>query len=702
MRFLWIFLLLPFSLWGNAWYIRTDGGTAAQCTGKVDAPYPGTGSAQACAFSNPFYLWTNDPPQNKAYELPVWKIAGGDTVILKNGDYRMGFKTPDANGWWNYLGCRGNNHNCSNPAIPAGTDDNPTRIVGEGWEMGCPVKPVLRGTGATSTVLNLKDTNHIVVDCIEFTDAAQCRLVTLTGEPYGCVNYKTDHAYWALQTNGNTSYVTLRNLFIHGMASTAISGNIGGHILAENVYMRGNGNFGWNFDPGGGVASLGPLTIRNLVVEWSACVERYPLADPVIVACYDQAGANANGDALGFVDLDGDIIIDHAIVRYNQQDGLDALYVKSGKLLSVTNSQFYGNTGQQIKTGGSSQTIIRNNLIVGNCERQREGVEGVTEPDYNKLEKSWCRGADMVALLFKNDTAMSFENNTLVTYNPTGFDIQCRRIEDVFNATGRVGYDGSVDPTLAVDGVRRTYPTLAPIHDIFATGAIYVYPKTGSRFGKRVGKVGAQTDCYGYPCQFWYNPDTNQLFQDPSDTPLQPTDELRVDYAYLGYCDAATISFQNNLVRGYTRLSTGDPAGSFWSTNLNDGTLIDPTRWGNNIYCGMNSFTPMPNETVTKDCPGTFFASEPLILNSERDLDTLDPHLRADSPAVDAGAAIADITTDFDGNPRPSGSAYDVGAFEYTPAPNSTGSGVDAPGLPQRAPKPQPAPSRTRPKSNRL
>ncbi|NCT68898.1 MAG: hypothetical protein GXC76_14830, partial [Rhodanobacteraceae bacterium] len=28
----------------STWYVRTDGGTAAQCTGRSDAPYPGSGT----------------------------------------------------------------------------------------------------------------------------------------------------------------------------------------------------------------------------------------------------------------------------------------------------------------------------------------------------------------------------------------------------------------------------------------------------------------------------------------------------------------------------------------------------------------------------------------------------------------------------------------------------------------------------------
>ncbi len=44
-----------------------------------------------------------------------------------------------------------------------------------------------------------------------------------------------------------------------------------------------------------------------------------------------------------------------------------------------------------------------------------------------------------------------------------------------------------------------------------------------------------------------------------------------------------------------------------------------------------------------------------------------DYHLVNGSPAIDAGVDIAEVTTDYDGNPRTPGS-YDVGAFEYDSA----------------------------------
>lgn len=41
-----------------------------------------------------------------------------------------------------------------------------------------------------------------------------------------------------------------------------------------------------------------------------------------------------------------------------------------------------------------------------------------------------------------------------------------------------------------------------------------------------------------------------------------------------------------------------------------------------------------------------------------------DLHLQPDSPAIDAGITIAEVTDDYDGNPRPRGPAYDIGPFE--------------------------------------
>ena len=46
------------------------------------------------------------------------------------------------------------------------------------------------------------------------------------------------------------------------------------------------------------------------------------------------------------------------------------------------------------------------------------------------------------------------------------------------------------------------------------------------------------------------------------------------------------------------------------------------------------------------------------------DPDDYDFHLQSDSPAIDAGAELGQVTHDFDGNQRPQGTAFDIGAYE--------------------------------------
>jgi hypothetical protein len=42
-----------------------------------------------------------------------------------------------------------------------------------------------------------------------------------------------------------------------------------------------------------------------------------------------------------------------------------------------------------------------------------------------------------------------------------------------------------------------------------------------------------------------------------------------------------------------------------------------------------------------------------------------DYRLSASSPCIDTGDPASTLTEDLDGNPRPSGSGYDMGAYEY-------------------------------------
>jgi chitodextrinase len=57
----------------------------------------------------------------------------------------------------------------------------------------------------------------------------------------------------------------------------------------------------------------------------------------------------------------------------------------------------------------------------------------------------------------------------------------------------------------------------------------------------------------------------------------------------------------------------------------------------------------------------SILTTDPKFVNAS----TNDFHLQSTSPAINAGATIASVTTDKDGVTRPQGSAYDIGAYEY-------------------------------------
>ena len=69
--------LAGLSAWGSAaaatYYVRTDGGSASQCNGLSDAAYPGSGTAQNCAWNNPSVALPNSGSA---------RIAGGDTLLI--------------------------------------------------------------------------------------------------------------------------------------------------------------------------------------------------------------------------------------------------------------------------------------------------------------------------------------------------------------------------------------------------------------------------------------------------------------------------------------------------------------------------------------------------------------------------------------------------------------------------------------------
>lgn len=398
---------------GTTWYIRPDGGTryssnktSGQCNGKADAPYPGNGTNQNCAFNDFRYLYTDG--SNKA-----WVIAGGDTVIVRGGPWRVG---QDATGG-DFGQNLGDGYLAYNPPIPSGTASRHTRILGENYAT-CSTSPktqIFGGWGVYADIY-MVGAQYVDVQCFELTDHSQCQ---------NCLYSQDDYAKNGLMTDVTTKNIWLQDLDIHGFTDNGIKGMIGGTVNVNNMRIATNRLSGWEFDDGSGQSSSSAAVVASrLTVEWNGCNEEYPITRnyPANSCADDNSGGY--GDGVGTPNTPLNFTCDHCLFRYNTQDGLD-LYHVTGSNITITNSVSYGNMGQQFKTGPMQSIIFQNNLAVTNCNRLSRPI-GDIATNFNASLVDFCRAnGDGIQMALLDGGVLHFENNSIVGYSNVTFDFQC-------------------------------------------------------------------------------------------------------------------------------------------------------------------------------------------------------------------------------------------------------------------------------------
>jgi hypothetical protein len=328
------------------YHVRTDGGSASQCTGLADAAYPGSGSNQACAWNHPFVAL---PPGKAA------RIAGGDTLIVGPGDYMMGIGAPESDRCSSSYA-----YDCHLPPIPSGpSPSQPTRILGKGHDSGCAAPPQLWGTERAYTVLNLRGSNNVHVGCFEITDRAAC--IMGHGAGMSCPS----SGQWARTgiIARDSSNVLLRDLNVHGLAYAGVQAGRLSNWTTERLTLRANGWVGWDGDIGAfNSSNSGNMIFREANISWNGCTENHPSTN--IVGCWAQA-KGGYGDGIGTHQTGGHWLFEDSIINHNTSDGLDLLYMADGGSITIRRSWFEGNAGQQVKTKGNAR--IENSVIVGNC-----------------------------------------------------------------------------------------------------------------------------------------------------------------------------------------------------------------------------------------------------------------------------------------------------------------------------------------------
>jgi hypothetical protein len=399
---------VPITLHGTVWYVRRNGGNRMQCDGKADVDYPGTGSNQHCAFNDPRYLYTDG--SGSAY---TWLIAGGDSVVVRDGPWRIG---QDA-----ATGCSFANDCAADratiPPLPSGTAQAPTLFLGENYA-SCSTKTQLFGGYTVNGVFDLSGSHDARINCLELTDHSQCSRAG--SMPVACdTSIIDDYAKNGIITDVNTHDITLEDLDIHGFEGNGVVGPIGGVLNATRVRVAFNVECGWEFDDGSSTKSVnGQVNWSQVTIEGNGCDEEYPIVDAFPAAyCYDDQNGGY-GDAVGTPDTQINFHVDHSIIRYNTQDGFDVLHT-AGSNITVTDSMFYGNMGQQVKLGPMAAVVVQNNLVLTNCARMSAPLTGAP-PGYNAGLSDFCRADAGVAMTRRGDNAGGgtyvFQNNDFVGY----------------------------------------------------------------------------------------------------------------------------------------------------------------------------------------------------------------------------------------------------------------------------------------------
>ncbi|MGV8940234.1 MAG: choice-of-anchor Q domain-containing protein [Lysobacter sp.] len=334
-------------------YVRTDGGTSAQCDGSRDRPYPGEGEGQPCAWRNPLIaLPPGQPP----------RIAGGDTLIIGTGSYPIGRDSPDGGL------CEGLEPTaCTLAPIPGGpSSSQPTRILGGDHDRGCSAPPTLWATGGAVSLLNLEHADNVEIACLELTDHGAC----IKGHPELDDQCQTEgpEAAWGEYgiVASDSSQVELRDLDIHGMAVNGIrAGRIHDWTL-RRVRLRANGWAGWDgnldADDPDNSGNHGYLRFIGGEIAWNGCGERYPGGE--IYGCWAQQHGGY-GDGLGTARSGGDWLFEDMHIHHNTSDGLDLLYMDGTGSVTLRRLRVEGNAGNQIKLAGPA--TIENSIAVGNC-----------------------------------------------------------------------------------------------------------------------------------------------------------------------------------------------------------------------------------------------------------------------------------------------------------------------------------------------
>lgn len=433
------------------YYVRTDGGTSSQCNGTSDKAYTPVVSdvTKDCSFKHPFWVLAGPGGQNK--------MVGGDTMIVGPGNYDFGLGAPNANCSQYYP------WDCFQNSIPSGTVSIPTRILGKGWDTLTGAKPKFIGIERSDKILSLIGSNNVEIQWIEITDDSECMVFGPAGTACKRTGDGTAQGRWAVRgiVASDSTNVKLKNVHIHGLFAGIHAARLKDWTIEDSDILN-NSFVGWDGDMGKTTSSnSGTIKFKNTRIKGSGCGEKLATKTPYSCYSQDQGGY---GDALGTEATGGNWVFDGVDISENVSDGVDLLYHNGNGSVTISNSRFERNAGNQVKVG--TTTDIKSTTLDGDCA-WFNGKAFTSTKDTSGASKAFnnCRaGGDVLAAMFKAGSKVTISNGT-----------QFLNVRNIGIMSGGSSCNGtevmSVDGTVTFDLKPKYYDPSSTSVKYYASGA---------------------------------------------------------------------------------------------------------------------------------------------------------------------------------------------------------------------------------------
>ena len=404
-----------------------------------------------------------------------------------------------------------------------------------------------------------------------------------------------------------------------------------------------------------------------------------------------SAGQQITYQAIGTVFTQGFIVS----ANYITIDGFDIEDPHDGRVKNSTEPDYRGGTGifvegsyniiednyihgcvwSGIKLSKSGNFLLPSNVIVRNNRLFRNGMSGIEVAGRNNL----IEGNEIWATI-------QHHPGNILSATVTWLDADGMR----FFGQGHI--------------IRKNY-----IHDIkYGAPGVNLDPNDPNNIYNMLNDYNdnPHIDCF----QTWTGTSNemaqNIIFEQNYCENLQSQAQNENGHGFMLSGGANNLTIRNNIIVAYTGVNTGGSGNAhhlYIYNNLWINNLTFHQFWPNAIgldnapysIVNNNIFYNQPYHTITvtgdttgqsidynqafnsdgsnADCMrvGNYVCANPPPAHDKWNIDPLftnpaisDYHPQANSPVIDAGVAVP-ITNDYDGNPRPNGGGFEIGAYEF-------------------------------------